>query len=258
MTVFNGSLPITEFDVSPDGGRIAFAATNGTQRDLFVMHSDGSQIEQITNDASADRGAAWSSDGTLLYFYTERNGRYESYASRPDGGGLTQITHSSGRGFTNPRPSRDGSQLLVQDAEGALLWDVRASRTQPLPRPAADRVTSDPRWSPDGRRIVAFENPAGDLDRTLGIVIYDVEARTYRRIANDPAYALTWLTDRAIAFVAGGALTVLDLSNGARRQITLHSPAAGPRSISGSPDGKYIYLRTARTDGDLWLATLSQ
>lgn len=106
--------------------------------------------------------------------------------------------------------------------------------------------------------MVAFENPAGNLDHTLGIVIYDVDARTYRHLGNDPAYALTWLTDKAIAFAARGALTVLDLTNETRREIKLPSPAAGPRSISASPDGKFVYVRTARVDGDLWLATLSQ
>jgi Tol biopolymer transport system component len=258
VTVFNGSLPITAFDVSPDGGRIAFAAANGSYEDLFVMNSDGSQIEQLTNDEHPDRGPAWSSDGTSLYFYSQRNGRYEAYTIRPDGGGLTQITRSSGQGFTLPRPSPDGSQLLVQDNDGAWFWDVRASRAQPFPPPAADRVTSDPRWSPDGRRVAAFENPAGNLDRTLGIVIYDVEARTYHRVANDPAYALTWLTDKTIAFAATGALTVLDLSNATRREIKLPSPAAGARSISASSDGKFVYIRTSRIDGDLWLATPSR
>jgi TolB protein len=260
MTVFNGSLSISAFDVSPDGGRIAFAATNGPQEDLFVMNSDGSHIEQLTNDEHPDRGPVWSSDGTSLYFYSQRTDHYESYTIRADGGGLTQITRSSGRGMgpTLPRPSPDGSQLLVQDNEGASLWDVRASRAQPLPPPAADRVISDPRWSPDGRRIVAFENPVGNLNRTLGIVIYDVAARDYRHVANDPAYALTWLTDKAIAFAARGALTVLDLPTATRREIKLRSPAAGPRSISASPDGKFVYIRTARTEGDLWLATLSR
>jgi eukaryotic-like serine/threonine-protein kinase len=31
VPVFNGSLPITAFDVSPDGGRIAFGAVNGSR-----------------------------------------------------------------------------------------------------------------------------------------------------------------------------------------------------------------------------------
>jgi Tol biopolymer transport system component/serine/threonine protein kinase len=258
VTILNGSLSISAFDVSPDGGRIAFSAASGPHEDLFVMNSDGSQIEQLTDDAPPDRAPVWSSDGTSIYFYSERDGRYEIYSIRPDGGGLTQVTHQSAQGLTLPRPSPDGSRLLVQDTDGALLWDLRAGRTLPLPRPAADHVTSDPRWSPDGRRVVAFENPAEDLDDTLGIVVLDVEAGTYRRVADDPAYAVTWLSNTAIAFAARGALTVLDLSNGTRREIKLRVPPAGARSISASPDGKFVYVRTVRVDGDLWLATLSR
>jgi Tol biopolymer transport system component len=258
VTILNGSLSIDAFDVSPDGGRIAFAAASGPHEDLFVMNSDGSQIEQLTDDAPPDRAPVWSSDGTSIYFYSERDGRYEIYAIRPDGGGLTQITHRSRQGLTVPRPSPNGSRLLVQDNDGALLWDVHAGRSQPMPPPAAGHVTSDPRWSPDGSRVVAFENPAGDLDETLGIVVLDVEAGTYRRVADDPAYAVTWLTNTAIAFAARGALTVLDLPNGTRREISLRVPAAGARSISASPDGKFVYVRTVRVEGDLWLATLSR
>jgi hypothetical protein len=89
-------------------------------------------------------------------------------------------------------------------------------------------------------------------------VIYDVNARTYRQVANDPAYAMTWLTDTAIAFATSAGLTVLDLANASRREIKLPSPAAGARSVAASPDGRFIYIRTARIDGDLWLATLSR
>ena len=256
--VLTWGLPITSFEVSPDGGRIAFAATNGAHEDLFVMNSDGRQIEPITDDEHPDRGPAWSSDGTSLYFYSERDGRYESYSIRSDGGGLTQMTRTSGFGPTLPRPSPDGSLLLVQNNEGNFLWNVRAAQPQPLPPPAPGRVVSDGRWSPDGRQIVAFENPADNLDRTLGIVLYDVGARTWRRIGNDPAFAFTWLTDRTIAFAASGALTVLDLQSAARRSIRLRSPLSGARSLSASPDGKYIYTRTGRVGGDLWLATLSR
>ena len=38
VTIFSGSLPVAGFDVSPDGNRIAFAATNGSQEDLFLMN----------------------------------------------------------------------------------------------------------------------------------------------------------------------------------------------------------------------------
>ena len=257
-TVFAGSLPIVTFDVSPDGGRIAFAAVNGSQEDLFVMNSDGSHIEQLTNDEQPDRGPVWSSDGTLIYFYSQRTDRYETYTMRPDGGGVTQITHSSGPALVLPRPSPDGSRLIGMTRDGSWSWDVRGSRAEPLPPLAADRVTSDPRWSPDGRRVAALENPAGDLNRTLGIAIYDVDARTYSHVPADSAYALTWLTNTTIAFAAGSGLTVLDMSKGSRREINLPSPAAGPRSIAATSDGKAIFIRTARTDGDLWLATVAR
>jgi len=101
-----------------------------------------------------------------------------------------------------------------------------------------------------------LESPAGDLNSTSGIVLYDFDTKTYRRLGDDRAYALTWLTGQSIAFATTAGLTVLDLATNKRRVIRLASPAAGARSIAASPDGRFVYVRTSRTDGDVFLATL--
>jgi Tol biopolymer transport system component len=257
VTIFSGALSISIFDVSPDGGQIALSATTDSQQDLFLMHSDGSRIEQLTNDAAPDRGPAWSSDGRLIYFYSQRGDRYETYTVRPDGGGLTQITRTSGDSAIIPRPSPDGTQIVLQTSTGSMLWNVRASRYEPLPVPDPKHAISDARWSVDGRRLLALESPAGDINSTSGIVIYDFEKKTYKRVADDPAYALTWVRDDAIAFATRAGLTVLDLATGKRREIHLETLADSARSIAASSDGRFLYVRTARTAGDVFLTSLS-
>lgn len=62
---------IESFSWSPDGTRIAFAeqGLNGDRFawDLFVMHADGSNVEQLTDDGRS-RLPAWSPDGATLAY----------------------------------------------------------------------------------------------------------------------------------------------------------------------------------------------
>ncbi len=256
VAIFTGSLGITAFDVSPDGNQIVLSATTGAQEDLFLMKSDGSRIQQLTNDAESDRGPVWSADGTRIYFYSSRGDRYEVYSVRPDGGQLTQITHSPGQLINIPRPSPDGTRLVLANDKGSMLWNLETSRYEELALPDPKHTISDARWSPDGGRLLALESPAGNLNSTSGIVIYDFAAKTYRRVGDDPAYGLAWLNNQAFASVTTAGMTVHDLATGKRREIKLARVPAGPRSIAASPDGRFVYVRTARTDGDLFLATL--
>ena len=48
------------------------------QEDLFIMASDGSRRQQITNDPAKDRGPKWTIDGKRLIFYSDRGGEGRS------------------------------------------------------------------------------------------------------------------------------------------------------------------------------------
>jgi eukaryotic-like serine/threonine-protein kinase len=254
--VFNGSLAIGTFDVSPDGTQLVFGGSSGSQEDLFLMNSDGSNVRQITDDAAPDRGPAWSTDGSRIFFYSQRGDLYNVYTIRPDGSALTQLTQNKpGDASAFPRPSPDGSRFLAANEAGSVFFNLQTSRFEPFPTPDPKHVITDARWSPDGRRIVALESPAGNVDSTSGIVVYSVATRQYQRVGNDPAYALAWLSNDTIVFAARGALTVVNIDTGVRREVKTAAPASTPRSIVAAPDGRSIYIRRTNTDGDIWLAT---
>jgi eukaryotic-like serine/threonine-protein kinase len=256
--VFNGSLAVVAFDVSPDGTQIVFAGSGGAQEDLFLMNSDGSNVRQITDDPAPDRGPAWSADGSRIFFYSQRGDLYNVYTIRPDGSALTQLTRNTpGDASAFPRPSPDGSRFLAANERGSAFFNLQTSRFEPFPPPDAQHVITDARWSPDGRRIVALENPAGNVDSTSGILVYSVATRQYQRVGNDPAYALAWLSNDTIVFAARGALTVANIDTGVRREVKTATPILSVRSIVAAPDGRSIYVRRTSTDGDIWLATAS-
>ncbi len=58
--------------LSPDGQWIAFAMPTGRSIHLFRMHTDGSELIQVTDARSVDVQPSWSTDGTSILFTSNR------------------------------------------------------------------------------------------------------------------------------------------------------------------------------------------
>lgn len=79
---------------SPDEQYIAFESCRDIDDDLYVMHSDGSNLMRLTTTPQASvSGLHWSPDSQYIA-YMERNEEDDGWllhVIRPDGSGLTQI-----------------------------------------------------------------------------------------------------------------------------------------------------------------------
>ncbi len=256
--VFSGSLPINSFSFSPDGKQIVFR-TSGKQEDLFVMNSDGGDLRQITNDPEKDRGPSWSRDGKLVYFYSDRGGRYEIWSIRPDGSGLTQITRTAGQiTVLWPRSSPDGSRLLTYSpTDGSYIWRFDRARLEALPRIDAQHVFVDASWSPDGRSLAGLSARTSDVSKIDGVFIYSFETKRFEKISDDAAAlfsSVQWLPDgKRVLYPYKDRVVLVDLSTKQRREITPSIPGSFQFVIS--PDGHALYIHTSRTEGDVWLMT---
>jgi Tol biopolymer transport system component len=83
--------------VSPDGKRIAFAATAGKDNEeIYTVRIDGSRRTRLTDIPGNDHWPpTWSPDGTRIAFTSEgTGGNSEIYAMNSDGSGLTKLTDS--------------------------------------------------------------------------------------------------------------------------------------------------------------------
>jgi RTX calcium-binding nonapeptide repeat (4 copies)/WD40-like Beta Propeller Repeat len=73
---------------SPDGAQIAFAGQRGTNLDIFVMNSDGTNPMDLTNDPAVDDQPAFSPDGKSIAFRRQ----FSIYTFSLGGGGEHQLT----------------------------------------------------------------------------------------------------------------------------------------------------------------------
>ena len=104
---------------SPDGTRIAFISDRSGKDNIYIINTDGTNLEQITNETySSIYGISWSPDGTRIVYDT----------------------------FNGVEPQ--GINIINIDGTGKTA----------LPQTGALQYGSRPVWSPDGTQIAFGTN----------------------------------------------------------------------------------------------------
>lgn len=89
--VGNGSFTGDHPRLSPDGSKIAFAASAGGNYDIYVVDVDGSNLVRLTTDPAQDDMPVWSPDGTQLLFARVANDTFHIYTMSVAAGGGTPL-----------------------------------------------------------------------------------------------------------------------------------------------------------------------
>lgn len=79
--------------VSPDGTRVLFVSDHGTDdrgrhnHDIYLVNSDGSNLQRLTHNGSDDLMPAWSfSEEGVIFFLSNRGGAYNVWRLKVSGG----------------------------------------------------------------------------------------------------------------------------------------------------------------------------
>lgn len=142
---------------SPDGSHMAvMARQQGKAWSIFVVAADGSDLRLVTNEARNAADPSWSPDGTALVF-----------------------------GRTNDRMGEEPSRSLQ-------LLDLRSGAVTAVP---GSEGLFSPRWSPDGRYIVALS-----LDQRK-VELLDVATHSWGTLALPSGADPVWSADSKSLFL---------------------------------------------------------
>ena len=267
MNVEGGDAPVTsgstlfiEPVVSPDASLIVMRNFGG-QEDLYIVKSDGTDLRKITDDAPKDRGPKWSPDGKRIAFYSDRDGRYETWSIDAQGSNLQQMTKTTGDTFNYPLWSPDGRRLLAVNPKNTSLFDIAgalpAGVAETLPPIEAGLAFYARSWSPDGKWLAGAawrdEKPA------RGTWIYSLEEKKYLKLSEVLAPnqgGLAWMPDSRMLIISDrGGLVAVDRVTGQSKDV--FRPAGyGASDPSVTADGKTIFFNAQRVEGDIWMATI--
>lgn len=236
-------------EISPDGGRIAFASNRNGNWDVFVMDAKGGPITQITFDQAEEIHPTWSPDGEKLCYcrHNKGNDRWELWT--------LEVQRPSVRSFVCeglfPRwsPDEDRDRILFQRSRkrGERLYGiwtidlVDGDGLNPTEIVAAGRsATMHPTWSASGDRI-AYTRVVEPSFRVEGMPVWsdictigvDGSAQTTLAAGGFRNLRPTWGSDDRVFFMSNrsGQNVIWSVSAGA--PVSSYETIATDDSVDG-------------------------
>jgi TolB protein len=156
--------------VAPGTGRVAFTvlAVNSDLWRLPVSPATGQptgQPEALVATTREDSRGAWSPDGRLVAFNSDRLGDMNIWIHDVATGRDRQLTHGPG-GDYQPNWSPDGTRIAFFSARSGTndIWTVDVATGALTPLAATSAMETNPAFSPDGRRIAYQSDRTGRLE----------------------------------------------------------------------------------------------
>ena len=136
---------IGSVQVSPDKSKIVYSVSyysveeNKSNSELYVMNTDGSGKQNITNSVYRESSPAWMNDSKTIVFLSNESGSSQLWSMQANGKGKKQLTDYNG-GINDFAFSPDESKLLfVADVK----YGERTADTYPdLPK-ASGKIIND-------------------------------------------------------------------------------------------------------------------
>ena len=236
-------LAIQQISWSPKGDKICFTAKATKSDELFVIHTDGTGLKQLTNDELRDAHPSWSHDGTTIV-YSKDIKKYDPrlYVINPDGTGekcLFDDGYSDSFGTYSPDDTRL-AYMSKRDTHWQLfMYNFKdKSRTQILTSDAND---FNPVWSYDGKNI-GFESDRNGNDQD-DIFILNLPTGKLKQVTNSQEYNDVYPFFSPVS----NQLLFLSLRNRIGYLFTINPDGTAEKKIaekvlyaSWSPDGKKI------------------
>jgi Tol biopolymer transport system component len=179
--------------------------------EVLAARTDGSDLINLTRNAASDLEPAWSPDGQLIAFASDRNGNFDIFLMKKDGSDVRQLTFDT-IDERAPSWSPDGKKILFESGRDGLLIDQ-----------------------------------SGRL-RHLDIFVVDVDGSHLVNLTATPSsteYGAAWSPDgKTIAFVRAGVIRIVN-SDGTNER-PLHAAQSGfvDDAVAWAPNSKLLAYST--------------
>ncbi len=182
--------PVTS---QPDNGLIGFVSRKSGNDEIYTMHSDGTNVTNLTNNPSNDGNPIWSPDGKRIAFESNRDGHVHIFTMNTDGSGVVQLLNDNTDdqlglyyGESANIWSPDGSKLIItrnpSKTDNLMRYIVNADGS--VATQLEDNAVS-PVWSPDGKQIAyAVENPQNTS--RFQVYVANADGSNRHAIINNP------------------------------------------------------------------------
>ena len=171
-----GGMPGTDVDFSRDGQWVTYVSNpEGT---LWRSKLDGSARLQLTYPPMHAALAHWSPDGQQIAFSGSIPGKaWQVFLISKDGGSPQPLTAENAV-ETNHHGRRTAPRLLLAITTYSCRSNLRRvfdSKTRQISQVPDSKGIFAPRWSPDGRYILAITASGNDK-----LMLYDVNSQKWR------------------------------------------------------------------------------
>jgi Tol biopolymer transport system component len=116
--------------ISPDGRRIAFTAQKGDRNKLYLMNSDGTDVNELAPSLNVRGTPSWPPTGEWIIVAAEQGKDAFLFKVPLDGGPATQFINEPG---TNPVWSPDGQFVVYAGVEVGTRFSLKAATADGKP-----------------------------------------------------------------------------------------------------------------------------